>query len=257
MSSERVGAFDVVLPSKGLLYDTKGPKDGLLRCFPMTTREEKLIAGARGIMTDLFDKIIVSCSDLKGFPVADLLSFDRFFLLIRLRAESYGPLYKFSLTCPSCGFQNPHELNLNEDLDLKMLSDDAMEPFSVALPRCGDTLSFRLLRGKDEKSILQYQQRAVQRGVQGDASYTYRLARHVLAVNDHKFEDAGKALEYVDSMIGIDSQTFQEKIEEVEAGYNTEFAMNCGNCNEHVERFMPFSAQFFRPRSGRSQEDMY
>ena len=253
--SERFGGFDVTLPSRGLLYGDKGPKEGILRCYPMTTKEEKLIAGARGIMTDLFDSVLTSCTDLKGFPVAELLSFDRFFLLIKLRSESYGPVYRFNVTCPSCGVSNPNELNLNEDLDLKTLSPDATEPFSVKLPRSGDTIEFRLLRGKDEKAILNYQQRAIQRGVRGDASYTYRLAKHVISVNGNPFTEVLKALEYVEGMIGADSQAFQEMIEDVEAGYDTEFSMNCGNCNEYIERFMPFSANFFRPREGRNKEN--
>lgn len=254
MSNETRPTYSMTLPSQGAFYEGKIPH-GEITYSPMTAREEKMLAGAKGSAGSVLDQILKSCVQLpSGMTVGDLLTADRFFILLILRSTSYGSEYKFTLTCGSCNQRFPHKVTLDdtEAFPVKVPEDGASEPFEVKLPIKGDTLKFRLLRGEDEKAIERAANQAINRGdAVGDPAYTLRLARHIVAINSdsvgpEKMSDTNR---YIEKLIGKDSVALRNAIEAADCGVDITLRLNCPRCDDFIEQSMPMTAEFFRPRS--------
>lgn len=252
MAAETRPTYSMNLPSGGLLYAGKIPF-GTIEYYPMTAREEKMLAGAKGSAGSVLDLILKSCVKLDGITVGELLTADRFFILLILRSTSYGSEYKFNMTCGACNQRFQHKVTL-DDVDtfpIKTLDADATEPFEVTLPASQDVIKFRLLRGDDEKAIQKYADQAFSRGdTAGDPTYTYRIARHVTAINstDYDVSRISEVNRYIEKLIGRDSVALRNAIEKADCGVDITIRMNCPKCDDFIEQSMPMTAEFFRPR---------
>jgi len=272
VSSDLAAAFSykeapvqfIRLPSRGLLYDGLLP-DGKLNVIPMTAREEKLLAGASGDLTEVIDTIFQRCvvmgPDLKP---SMFLSSDRFYTLLMLRATSYGQDYTFSVTCDACGFDFTKTVNIPDDFETIYLEDDVQEPFEVVLPMSGKKVGFRLPRGSDEVMIAKYSERMLggrgkKRTVakkQGDPAYIYRTALLIETLDNIDVSDTQlmkDKIEFVEKLIGGDSMALQAAIRDNDCGIDTEMLERCPRCNKINEFIMPFTAEFFRPAPGRGE----
>lgn len=201
----------VTLPSKGLLYDGKLP-DGNVEVAAITGREEKLIAGATGDVSELIDGLLNRLMLTRSVRPGELLLTDRLFILFNIRANSYGPRYGWQVTCRGCRRLFRHELKIPGDLEIIELPDGAAEPFEVALPVSGAKIGFRLLRGEDEMEVTRYLDAQVKKGrvgpQWGDHAYTFRMALQLieftpggynqekLAEEAQKLTDLGEIKEY-------------------------------------------------------------
>lgn len=253
MSDDTRYTNELTLPSGGHLYEGALP-DGKLRYGAIRGKEEKLLAGAKGNATAVIDSVLTSCVALpEGFTVGDLILNDRFFVLLQLRAESYGSRYKFPVQCGACNAKFPHEVNLPDDFDVKVLEDDSKEPFVVKLPKSGKEVGFRLLRGKDEAAITRFGDQAFAKGkVEGDPTYLYRIARHITEIDGEKIDqgrDMLKVVKFVENMHGMDSVTLRNAIDDADCGIDTTMNIECPKCEENIETSLPMTPEFFRPRS--------
>jgi hypothetical protein len=239
--------FEIKLPSRGILYEGKIP-DGILHLVPMTTKEEKALASVRGSSITPVDTVLRNCIVDCPIPPDELLTSDRFYILVRLRAESYGRNYDFLVKCPDCRTQFRHSIDLVDGLEIKYMDDDVSEPFIIDLPVSGAKLSCRLLRGKDEKAIIRYTEQVMSKSpLEGDPSYTYRLAKHIVAIDD-KTVDVTTALSFVESLTAKDSLKIRNTVDEKDSGVITDLTIDCPRCSSLIEMPLPFTAQFFRPR---------
>jgi len=250
----------IELPSRGVLYDGCVP-DGKLEVRPLTAREEKLLAGATGDMSDVMDTIFKRCVVLKNGMTPDtFLSSDRFFTLLLLRANSYGAEYAFTLTCDSCGFGFEKSINIPDDFEISYLDHGAIEPFEVTLPMSQKKVGFRLPRGRDEAMIAKYSERMLGGGKKrrvakrdGDPSYTYRVALLIETLDGYDVSDLSlmdRKIEFVEGLIGRDSMTLQTAIRDYDCGVDTEMSERCPRCNALNRFTLPFTAEFFRPAPG-------
>lgn len=248
-------SFELTVPSRGVLYNGALP-GGVVAYHPMTAKEEKLLAGGRGGV-GIIDSILKSCMPNLPLPVDELLLNDKYFMLLVLRAQSYGSRYRFPVKCDGCDRKFTHEVNLGFSVEgeeeentfsVRVLADDTVEPFEVKLPMSGDTIGFRLLRGRDEKQIQRFAESAAAKGRQeGDPSYIYRRAKHIVTVNGEEL-DSFTAQAYVEEMIGGDSAAFDKAISDVDCGVDTGVKAECPICYEVNEFNLPMSSEFFRPR---------
>lgn len=248
--------FHITLPSKGLLYDGK-LKDGRLEVTPITAREEKMLAGAKGNLDDvietLFNRLVIS----KVVSPEDFLSSDRLYTLLKLRENSYGAEYAFEVMCESCNFKFTEQLSVPEDLDVSYLPDDAEEPFHVTLPVGNKTIGFHLLRGREEAMISRYAKKVLGRRKKvarndGDPAYSYRVALVIDTIDDIDVSASKyvqRKVEFAEKLVGQDSSALQQAIMAEDCGVNTEIESECPNCGHTNKYFMPFTAEFFRPTS--------
>jgi hypothetical protein len=251
----------VELPSHGKLYGDKCP-DGIVELYPMTGREETLVAGMTAAnITEVFDLILKRCIKPNAVPEntlapEEMLSSDKFYLMLVLRSNSYGSHYEFNVKCPECGARVEHACEIPDDFELKKAPENFMEPFTVELPRSGATVEFRLLRGKDDLDIIRYARREANksRGLEsGDPTFIYRLAKHIVTING-KTHDFGTVLHFVEDLIGEDTSMLRDAIDEATPGIITVIDLECTapRCGNLFRADMPFAAGFFRSNKRRT-----
>jgi len=236
---------NTVLPSKGFFYTNL--VGGEVDILPMKTGQEELLAG-RPEMIPILNSLINICVPTiakSGMSPLDLLSGDRLFLLFMIRKVTYGSVYGFKIKCPSCNLSFREEINIPDDLEINELEK---EPILEVVLSNKKKLGIRLLTGHDEVEIERFRSQAYKRGVkQGDPSYTYTIARHIISI-DGKEADLRTALDFARDMYGMDSVILQNKIKEVEPGISRDLELECKKCGYEIETVLPYSSEFFRPK---------
>jgi hypothetical protein len=251
----------VKLPSRGVPYPEGAPQaTGKLTLSAMTMVEESLFANFRGDNSEVIDKVLQRCIQ-ESLDVNTLLSADKFFLFMMLRAVTYGSEYTFNWNCPNlvslrevCGHKNTTSVMIPDDFKVKYLSDEDTEPFKLTLPESQKEISFRLLRGMDEVQIDRHvtEQRARQKaGVGGpDTSTAFRMARQIVAVDGKSVKEAPeqKLMAFILSLPSRDVQALRDKIGFYTPGINTDVTLVCADCGAAHEWDLPFTADFFRAK---------
>ena len=257
---------EVTLPSKGQLYDNQ-VIGGKVQITPMTTREEKMIASAgTNAGMSIIDTLINRCVQGAGTMKADdYLVGDRAYLIMAIRAVSLGEDYEFSLQCESCNTKFRHEVQIPEDLTVINLRDDFEEPIAVELPYSKWVVKLKLLRGKDEKDIARFSEKAyrnVNAEKQGDPTYTYRIAKQIVSINPTPEDDEGEIVnEDMDSMKKIcalyeqlparDGVAIRNALSENDCGVDTDIEYKCPKCGYTGVMMLPMQIEFFRPGGNR------
>jgi len=235
------------LPSKGLFYDKTVIPDGCVELFPMSAREEKILAGASGPnVTEVINLLLERCLVTKIDP-KDLLSTDSFYLLLQLRANSYGDDYTFPITCYGCKTYHKYTVKVPGDLILTESLPTDKEPFDCKLPKSGLTVQFRLLRNRDTSDIQRYSEMETKRGtnpLEGDPAYLYRYAKHLVSVEDRKV-DLLTALTFIEKLPAKDLKTLSKSIDKKTPGVSSLITKNCIKCDKELSAVLPSSADFF------------
>ncbi|PTS90391.1 hypothetical protein DBR17_01570 [Sphingomonas sp. HMWF008] len=177
-------------------------REGSLR--KMTGREEAILADTQNqrngakLVTELLSGCIVELGEKPVSPaiIANMYSADRNYLLLRLRAITFGPELEASYKCPSCG----HGWDVTEDLDdlpVRMLAEgERVETVPVELDdgyvdkngTLQTALVMRLPTGADESAV------APQMRKNASLGKNALLARCMVALGDipqHRLEAIG------------------------------------------------------------------
>jgi len=258
----------IELPSQGLLYDGE-LREGKVTISPMGTKEESLLVSRKGRSDAhlILDKIIARCLQT-SFNLDNMLVADRFYILLMIRNLSYGSNYGYKVKCPECGEKFKKDIRIPDDFTITILDEGVKEPFYADLPRCRKRVGFHLLRVEDEKAVEKYTAHEYRRSQQdGDPGYIYRLARHIVSIDDipepregedEEGESASftptevnleQALELCETLIGIDSSAFKDAIAKNDCGVNLLIKAECPNpnCGDDFESLLKFTPEFFRP----------
>jgi hypothetical protein len=241
-----VVSYSVELPSRGILYEGKLP-GGVIEMTPMTTSDEKMLAGAKGDRAALVDTLLKRCLVTKSVPFEDYLIGDKLFMLLFLRGISYGFGYEFSIRCRTCGNSFKHRINIPNDLRVRVLTEDDFEPFEAKLPVSGKTVALRLLRNRDEDEVHRYVKREVSRSSSdGDPSYMIRLSKHIVSVDGRTLSPV-ESLSFVEGLAAKDSLVIRNTVDSHDCGVDLEVQCECPICRDMFEQTMPFTQEFFRP----------
>lgn len=249
----------VKLPSRGVPYPKGAPaSNGKLTLAPMTMVEEAIFSNPRAQGGEAVDTILKRCIQ-ESIDVNALISSDKFFLFMMLRAVTYGPQYSFTWTCPTmknprevCGRKNEKTVRIPDDFQVKYLADEDTEPFVVQLKESGREISIRLLRGYDEPVIEKHSNDLEAKRKQGilitDTTQAYRLYRHIVAVDGKSIEKApeDKVMAFILSLSSKDVQQLRDAIVYYTPGISTEVKLVCADCGTTHEWDLPFTADFFR-----------
>jgi len=262
MDREIVGS-EVTLPSRGLAYEDKIP-GGKVTVTPMTTREEKALASSGGSNMNIVDLLVSRCvHGINEMKPGDLLVGDRAYLMMVIRAASFGQDYQFQMTCDLCRAQFLHTVKIPDALETIELKDSFKEPFQVELPISKIKFNLRLLRGNDEAELSALQKKIFKRvdsSVEGDPLYSVRMVRHVVSVELNKTDEAGnpiiiennkenekKLVAIYESLVSLDGMALRDSLSEHDCGVNTEIEFNCPSCKESFNAILPVKLEFFRP----------
>ena len=257
---------EITLPSKGILYEGK-VINGKVQILPMTTREEKMIASAgKNAGMSIIDTLINRCVEgAGGMKADDFLVGDRAYLIMAIRAVSLGDNYEFSLQCESCNTKSRQEVQIPNDLEVIHLKDGFEEPITVELPYSKWVVKLRLLRGKDEKDIAHFSERAyrnINAEKTGDPAYTYRIAKQIVSINptpeDPEAEIVNSDAESMKQICALyeklparDGVAIRDALSENDCGVDTDIEYHCPKCGYNGVMMLPMQIEFFRPGGNR------
>lgn len=242
----------VELPSKGLLYPEGHPLHNQeeIEIKLMTAKEEDILVNQsllkKGVALDrMLQSIIIN----KKIKLDDLLVSDKNAIVIASRISAYGSDYKAKVTCPSCNATSDYEFDL-EDKEMKYLyehdRDDIVVTengnFLVTLPKTKVDIEFRLLRGHDEKRLLQLNKKN-----KGLVPLTEQFKSFITAVNG--VSDRNLINQFVDVMPAYDSKFLRTVYADAVPAVNLEQYFECSECGHSQDMEVPFTVEFFWPRS--------
>ena len=209
----------VELPSKGLIYPEGHPlRSGKVEMKYMTAREEDILTNQNYIRQGIvIDKLLQSLLITK-FDYDDLLIGDKDAIMLSARILGYGKNYTFEYLGESITI----DLTLLKEKSLdksKLISTNTNE-FSFVLPHTDNTITFKLLTQKDEKSIEAEIEGLKKINKEANNELTTRLKHMILSINGNY--DQKSIREFVDNaFLARDSRAFREYYNAINPGVDT------------------------------------
>ena len=118
----------------------------------------------------------------------------------------------------------------------------------------GRRVGFRLLRGKDEKDIVRWRTKELEKNPDqvGDPAFMYQMAKHVVTVDGVPPENFGATMDFFEGLIAGDVSAFASAIEDYTSGISTALEATCPQCREVFVTNLAFTVEFFRTQRPRS-----
>jgi hypothetical protein len=230
----------IELPSKGLVYPENNPlSSGTVEMKYMTAKEEDILTNQSYIKSGVvLDKLLQSLVVDKNINIDDLIIGDKNALLIASRILGYGSKYSVIIR----GEEVNIDLSLldNKDIDYSSIEKGKNE-FTYTLESTGTVLTYKLLTGKDEKSI--EREIAGLKKIKSDASpeLTTRLKHMILSVDGNT--EKKDIRDFVDNyFLARDSRAFREHIKNTQPDVNLNVVLDNGE-----EVAIPIGLNFFWP----------
>jgi hypothetical protein len=241
MNEFKLPTEQVELPSKGLLYSEDNPlSSGQVEIKYMTAKEEDILTNQSYIKKGIvLDKLLQSLIVDKAIKYDDIIVGDKNALLIASRILGYGSTYEFEYNGEkqSVDLSTLENVGFNEDLITKGKNE-----FDYELPKTKTKISFKILDGKDERSI----ERELEglKKIDKDASpeMSTRLKYIITSIGgnpDKKF-----IREFVDNyLLAQDSRALRNYIKLVQPDVDLTFFPD-GSSNDAI---IPIGLNFFWP----------
>lgn len=230
----------IELPSKGLVYPENNPlSSGTVEMKYMTAKEEDILTNQSYIKSGVvLDKLLQSLVVDKNINIDDLIVGDKNALLIASRILGYGSKYAVIIR----GEEVNIDLSVldNKDIDYSSIEKGKNE-FTYTLESTGTVLTYKLLTGKDEKSI--EREIAGLKKIKSDASpeLTTRLKHMILSVDGNT--EKKDIRDFVDNyFLARDSRAFREHIKSTQPDVNLNVVLDNGE-----EVAIPIGLSFFWP----------
>ena len=247
----------VDLPSKGKYYQhLPGLKDGIIYIREYSAQEEALLAHMnRDNVHLVLNSMLDSCMRLDGFKAEDLTTEDAFYLLVWLRANSYGPTYDIEVTCPhrDCAQEDTYSVNLSNLVVSYLTDEDPREPVTVTTPKTQLQVEVVCMRRGVE---VQAQRRATQlkqmKGLyKGEINDLLKRAYSIKRVVMPNGQETSDRLEIEDLILkylpAADSLVIDQAIEGFTHGVDVNIQLACTSCNREIFTVVPPGPEFFRP----------
>ena len=242
----------VELPSKGLLYPEGHPLHNQeeIEIRLMTAEEEDLLVNKSLLKKGVaLDRMLQSIIANKKIKVDDLLVSDKNALIIAARISAYGAEYKAQVNCPNCGAKSNYGFDL-EEKEIKYLYEHERDDirvsengnFLVTLPRTKVEVEFKLLRGHDEKRLLEKNKKNKE-----SIPLTDQFKAFIASVNGAT--DRNLISQFVDVMPAYDSKYLRIAYADVLPAVDLKQYFECSECGHSQDMEVPFTVEFFWPRS--------
>ncbi len=237
------------LPSKGMVYKPEYHIPASVTLRRMTTKEEKMRLRNEG--EEKIRRDILQACIMDNFDASLLKLEDANFLLFRLRALSLlDDTYKVRVTCPSCGTQFIHQLNLSE-VPIKYMEEEKLQNLKVELPISKAKVDFKLPSIGDiitmGDKIRDYLDK-FPNADRGELIYTLSSMLYIDLVNGQSMMP--EVLEdYIDHLDIIDARAVKEIINQLDGlyGFEDELKCECPNCKTEVTHGLPITSELFNP----------
>ena len=236
------------LPSGGKIYSPDSPlASGKLEIKYMTAKEEDILTSqnllAKGVVIEtVLDSLIVT----DGVKSNDMILGDKNAVMVAARILAYGPDYQCEVMDPTTNERVTHVFNL-ADCPFKELDEElTVNEFTIKLPISKSEVTFKLLTGKEEKSIDREIERMKKLNMMVTPQLTTRLKRAITAVNGDT--EQGKINSFVDNMLARDSLYLRTEMTRVSPDIELKQEIEIGG--ELVTVEIPMTTEFFWPKAG-------
>ena len=239
MSEFKVPTETVELPSKGFFYPTDHPlKEGKVEMKYMTAKEEDILANANYIQQGIvLDKLLESLIISPKFNLEDLLIGDKNALLVAARILGYGSNYTVSYGTKTQTVDLSKLENINNDFT--NLTEEINE-FSYVMPATSTPITFKLLTGKDEKSIDKELEGL--RKINPNAGELTTRFRYIITSVSGK-RDMSSIIDFIDNyFLATDSRAFREHYKNTMPDVDMSYEEEDGRF-----RTIPIGLDFFWP----------
>ena len=243
----------VELPSRGKFYLEGHPLHGQesIEIRQMTAKEEDILTSRTLLKKGIaLDRVIENLIVDKRIDPLSLLVGDRNAIIVATRVSGYGHVYETKVTCPSCSESQQYTFNLNEaniytgdDIEKLDIKDNQNSTFDTVLPKTGLTVTFKLLCGKDEKTLMS--------GIESDRKrknerhITRQLVNTVVAVNGDSSADAINYL--IENIPSMDSRHVRLAYRLAAPNIDLTQYFECKECDHSQDMEVPLTADFFWP----------
>lgn len=241
----------VELPSQGKFYPEGHPLHGQdsIEIRQMTAKEEDMLTSRTLLKKGVaLDRVIASIIVDKRINADSILIGDRNAIIIAARVAGYGNMYETNVSCPNCGTAQDYSFDLNkaniydgsEANDYGILNNGD-GTFNVKLPRTGVEAQFRLLNGRDEKSMLSGMQS--ERKSKKERNVTRQLAAIVVSLNGDSSMQAKQY--FVENVPSIDSRHLRLAYRLAAPNIDLTQHFECSECSHEQDMEVPLNADFF------------
>ena len=225
MAELKLPTEKVSLPSKGLLYPKESPlSSGEIEMKYMTAKEEDILTNSNFIRQGtVIDKLLQSLI-VTPINYDELLIGDKNAILIAARILGYGAEYSFK-------YADERGKEIEATIDLSKLNEKSLDEslfkagineFTFALPKSGNTITFKLLTHGDEKKI-----EAEIKGLQkvnpnGSFDVTTRLKHMITSINGDR--EQKNIRDFVDNyLLAPDARALREYYSKVQPDVDLKF----------------------------------
>jgi len=216
----------VNLPSEGRFYPENSNPQVIIS--PIKFEDEKDIVSNLRNKVNPVNLLLSKC--VKGLDSQRLLLIDKMFLLLKIRAISYGEIYPASIVCPKCSTESKIEINLNQ-LIVNPIPSDVTDPREVTLPKVKKTAKVRFPRISDEAYLTSQEE---------IYSNLWRFVIELNGSNDPVF--IAKAIPKLPIM---DIKKLVKEILRDDLGLNPKILFECGHCKTITKIEVPVNENFF------------
>ena len=239
---------EIELPSGGKIYTKDSPlSSGKIQLKYMTAKEEDILTSQnlikKGIVIDkLLDSLIVT----DGVNTTDLLIGDKNAIMVAARILAYGGEYTVEVMNPNTGEAQQHTFDLTE-CSFKELPDNvdySSNEFELELPITKIKITFKLLTGKDETSIIDELKSLKKIGQH--AEVTTRLKYVITSVNGETTKSI--ISNFVNNMLSKESLFLREEIQRINPDINLRQEIELEDGTTEVD--IPMTVEFFWPKTG-------
>jgi len=249
MADLKIPTETVTLPSKGLVYPEESLlSKGEIEMRYMSAKDEDILTNINFIKQGTaIDKLLRSLV-VTPIDIDDLVLGDKNAILFAARILGYGKDYIFRFRNASTGKDEDYTLDLTT-LKEKEINESLFEKgkneFKFELPQTKNTVTFKLLTGKDEKAI-DAEIKVLQK-IDPNWSFenTTRLKHMITSVNGKS--DQVSIRDFVDNyLLAPDSRAFKKYYNEVSPDIDTVITIEKdGYVQEDV--VIPIGINFFWP----------
>jgi len=250
----------VELPTKGAFYPEGHPlhNQDCIEIKFMTAKEEDILTSRTLLKKGIaIERLLQNLIADKKIKTQDLFVGDRNAILVAARCSGYGPKYKASMTCPSCGANEKHEFDLeNKKISGFLENNQVLQDtgasynqeegtFSFVLPKTKVTVELKLLTGHDEKRLADLSERK-RKAKKEENVLTDQLKTYVVSVNGERSPQV--ISRFVESLPVLDSRELRTVYSNIVPNIDMSQEFLCSSCDYQETLEVPFTAEFFWPK---------
>ncbi len=248
----------VSLPSRGRFYQEGHPLHGAtdVEIRQMTTKQEDILTSRtllkKGIAIDRFVQSLVVDTSIN---VDTLTVGDKNAIIVSARIDGYGPEYKTTVTCPSCGESSETFFDLTDvsehDVDdaLFELPENVTETgsgtFTITLD-AGFEVEVRALTSADEKKLVRSLTQR-QKAKMEETALTDQMRAMIVSIVG--YSDRATINKAVGLMPVRASRELRETYQKIIPNIDLKREYTCNSCGYETEMEVPLTAEFFWPKS--------